>query len=213
MVLAVAAIPHLTVRVDGVNLCTRENFGAMTGSRRGQCAADCAHAADRDVPVTGAAAKQVIEETHVLRQRRVVGAGESADHRVGRHHTANQVVANRLGDGVSDRAPDHRMPRRIGVGITSGQHIAARFVAGAQRVGQRRPQPGGDDAAATVELGEPRLVVGGPDRRERRVWPDQQARAPRRRRIGRVRRVAAAHQPHPDTQFVDDAARQQADQI
>ncbi len=36
---------------------------------------------------------------------------------------------------------------------------------------------------------------------------------PAGRGIGRVRRVAAARQPHPGTEVVDDAPRQQADQI
>ncbi len=207
MLLAVAAVPHVTVRVDGVNVCTRDDFGAVPGRRRGERAADRAHASDRDVPVAGAAAEQVIQEAHVLRQRRVVGAGECADQRVGRHHAAHQIVGHRVRNRLRDGLIDHEPPR----GVVAD--VSARLVARAQRLHQRRPQPRGDDAAATVELGEPRLVARSANRPERRVRSDQQARAAARRRIGRVRRVAAAHQPHPGTQVVDDAAWQQADQI
>ena len=67
----------------------------MPGRRRSQRAADRAHAADRHVPVAGAATHQVVEEAHVLPQRRVVGASECSDQCIGRHHAANQIVGDR----------------------------------------------------------------------------------------------------------------------
>ena len=124
MLVAITAMAHLTGRVDGVNLCTREDFGTVPGRRRGQRAADRAHAADRDVPVAGAAAQQVVQKAHVLRQRRVVGAGECADQCIGRHHAANQVVGHCLGDRVSDRLVDDEPPR----GVVA--RMMARLVAG-----------------------------------------------------------------------------------
>ena len=91
-----SAITHLAVRIDRVNLCARDDFGAVAGRRGSQRSAHRTHAADRHVPIAGAAADQVIQETDVLLQRRVVGAGEGADQRVGRHHAAHQIVARPL---------------------------------------------------------------------------------------------------------------------
>ena len=44
------AVAHLTVRGDRVNLCARDEFGAMAGCRRCQRTGDRAHAADRARP-------------------------------------------------------------------------------------------------------------------------------------------------------------------
>ena len=94
----------------------------MTSRGRSQRTADRSHAADRDVPIAGAAAQQVVQEAHVLRQRRVIGAGERADQRVGRHHAANQIVGDRGGDRVPDRLVDHEPPRVVVV------HMPARLL-------------------------------------------------------------------------------------
>ena len=181
----------------------------MTGRRRSQRAADRAHAADRHVPVAGAAAQQVVQEAHVLHQRRIVGAGECADQRVGRHHAANQIVGDRVGDRMPDRLVDHEPPR----GVVA--HVPARAASSraAQRLGQRRPQPGGDDR--------------GSDGRTPRSPPRRLQR--RRRRMSTAARSAGRCGPRstdracttnsggapaaPGTQLVDDAPRQQADQI
>ena len=112
-----------------------------------------------------------------------------------------------------DRFAHHRLPGRLGIRITAGQHVAVCIVAGAQWFGQRRPQPSSHDPAAPVELGERSLVAGGADRGEVTVRADQQPGPAGRRGVGCVGRVAAPGQPHPGTEVVDDASGQQADQI
>ena len=140
--LVAKAIAHLAIGVDAVNLCTRDDFGAMAGRGSGQRAADRAHAADRYIPVAGAAAQQVIQEAHVLHQRRIVGAGERADQCVGGHHAADQIVVHRVGDRVPDRFTHHRLPGHLGIRITAGQHMAvrasSRVRSGSVSVGQSR---------------------------------------------------------------------------
>ncbi len=118
-----------------------------------------------------------------------------------------------FGDRVPDRPADHRLPRLLCARIAAGEDVFERVVSGLQRCGHRRPQPRGDDPGAPVELGERLGIACRADGGERRFRPDQQAGLSAGRRIGRVRRIAAPRQPHPHTEIVDDAPRQQAHQI
>ena len=148
-------------------------------------------------------------------QRRVVEAGEGTDQRVGGDHAADQVVAHRVGDGVPDRLLDYCPPcgrRRISRVPSSS---AAHLLAGGQRFEQRGPESVGHQAAAPVELGESRSR-----RRPRRSRRIRVRRATRRAvRTARplpgrgVRRKRAPGQPHRGAQVLDDARRQQADQV
>ena len=213
MLPAVEGVAHLTLRFDRVNLCTGGDFGTMPGGCRCECPADRTHAADRHIPFAGAAAQQVIQEADVLQQRWIVGPGERADQRIGGHHTADQIAADGFGDRVPDRPADHGLPRLLCTGITAGEDMLERVVAGLQRCRHRRPQPRGDDPGATVELGERLGIAGRTDGVERRFRPDQQAGLSAGRRIRCVRRIPASRQPHPHTEIVDDAPRQEAHQI
>ena len=209
MLVVVMAVAHLTVRVDGVNLCVGDDFGAVTGCDNGQRRADRPHAADRDVPFPDSAADQVIEETDVLLQRRVVESGEGADQRVGRDHAAHQIVAEGIGDCPTDRPLDHGPPRRRGLGRAFGDGCAG-LLAGEQRFQQGRPQSLGHQAAALVERGERPLVIEGADGTERVLRAHQQPGAARGGRVGGVRRVRSRSQPDRRTEVVENARRQQA---
>ncbi|CNZ40079.1 Uncharacterised protein [Mycobacterium tuberculosis] len=87
-VATVAVVAHRTVWIKGENVCTGDYFGAVAGSCRGQGRGHRPHAADWDVPDSGAPTDQVIQEADVLHQRRFVHAGEGADQRVGGDHPA-----------------------------------------------------------------------------------------------------------------------------
>ncbi len=62
------AVAHLAVGSDREDVSATSNFDAMPPGCRRQRVGDGAHAADRDVPVTGAAAEQVVQEADVLSQ-------------------------------------------------------------------------------------------------------------------------------------------------
>ena len=158
----------------------------MAGRCRGQRSADRAHAADRHVPIAGAATQQVIQEADVLQQRWIVRPRERADQGIGGHHTADQVAADGFGDRVTDRAADHRLPGLLCAGITAGEDMVERVVSGLQRCGHRGPQPRSDDPGAAVELGERLGIACRADGGERRFRADQQAGLPAGVRIGRI---------------------------
>ena len=185
----------------------------MRGRGRCQCRRHRAHAADRYVPHPGAPAQQVVEEAHVLPQRRVAQTGERADKRIGGHHAADQIAADGIGDRMSQRALDERLPRRRGIRPAVLHDIAPGLLRVDQRPQQRRPQGLGDCPAAAVELLETRLVRAGSHRVERRVRSDQQTAASAVGRVGRVGRVTAPPEAHRGTEIVEDPRRQQADQI
>ena len=108
----------------------------------------------------------------------------------------------------ADRLVDHRSATR-----RRRPHACApssRVHSGCSSVGHSRDVT---HAAASVELVEARLVTAGADRAERRRRSDQQPGPAAGRGVGRVRRVAAPHQPHPGAEVVDDAPGQQAHQI
>ncbi len=218
-----APVAHLAVGGDRRNLRPGDDLGAVPASGRLQCAGDCSHSTDRNVPLAGAAAEQVVEQADVLGQRRVAESGERSDQRIGGHHPADQIAADRLGDGQPDRLLDQRRPRRRGVGAAGLQHLPAGVLAAAQRFGQRRPQRFGHRPATPVEVGETTLVAGGAHRRERRsrrsggrsigVGTDQQSGAATVARVRRVGGIAAPGQPDRSAEILDDAGRQQAHQI
>ena len=212
MLVVVPPITHLTARVDPVNLCAGDDLGAVGGRGGGQRRADCAHPTDGDVPVADPAAQQVVQKADVLLQRRVVELGEGPDQRVGRHHTAHQVVIECVDDRGADRPLGHVVPRpgRIRMGR---DHGGAGLFAGAQRLQQRGPQPFGDQPAAPVELSEAVFVAVGADRVERAAAADQQAGTPGRHRVGAVRRIRPWCQPYRRAEVVEDGRRQQAHQI
>jgi hypothetical protein len=56
MLCTVAAVPHVAVWIDGENLCAGDDFGSISGRRRGERTGDGAHAADGHIPVAGTAA-------------------------------------------------------------------------------------------------------------------------------------------------------------
>ncbi|GAB7142945.1 hypothetical protein LRC484719_15330 [Mycobacterium riyadhense] len=199
------AVTHLPVWVDGENVCAGGNFGTMAGGRGGQARRHRAHAADGDIPVSGAPAEHVVQKANVLPQRLIVEAGEGADQCIGGDQTPDQVVAHRVDDGVSDRIIDHGSPGGRGLGVAAGEHSPTGLLAGGHWFEQRRPELFGHQPAAPVELGEPVLITGGADRSERVLRPDQQARAPGRSRVGGVRRKLTPRQSDRDTQVGHDA--------
>ena len=68
-----AADRHLAVGGDRGHLGVGAQVGPGLPSRALELGADAAHAADRDVPVAGAAADHVVQEAAVLAQTLVVG--------------------------------------------------------------------------------------------------------------------------------------------
>ena len=155
----------------------------------------------------------MVEEAHVLAQRRIVEAGEGADERVGGDDPAHQIAVDGIGDRATQWALDQRLPRRRRIRAAAVGHKSAGLPAPQQRLGHGRPQRSGQRAAAAVELGESGLVAGRPDRREAVLRSDQQAAAPAVDRIRGVGGVPPPGQPHPGTEIVQDARRQQADKI
>ncbi len=131
MFVVASAIAHVTVRGDRDSFRAGHYFGAVSGGGGGQPRGHRTHATDRDVPVTGAAAEQVIEEADVLGQRWLVEPGEGADQRVGSDHATNQVIVHRGGDGAPDRFLDHGVPGAECLGGATVHHGAAGLVAGA----------------------------------------------------------------------------------
>lgn len=104
-----------------------------------------AHAADRDVPGSGAAADHVVEEAAVLPQGRVVGVGEGADEGVGEDDSADEVV----GEGVLDGDPEGLLEEDApGVLVVDA---AAQLVAGGEGFGEGGEDLLGEAAGHAVE--------------------------------------------------------------
>ena len=181
-------------------------------ARRGQRAADRAHAADRHVPVAGAAADQVVEEAHVLPQRFVVGAGERPDQRVGRHHSADQIVAHRGGDRLRRSAGRSSTASRTASSPPSAtRRCVSRVRSGSVIVGHSRDVT---VPAPTVELARtPASSAAAPTAAKVESGPISRPGPPAVGRVRRVGRIPPPRQPDPHAEIVDDAARQQADQI
>ena len=99
----------LAAGVDRDDLGAGHQLGAGGDRRRGQPVGDRAHAADRHVPVAGAAADEVVEEADVLGQGRPVEVGEGADEGVGGHDAAHRVVGERRPQRLPQRPLDQRV--------------------------------------------------------------------------------------------------------
>ncbi len=212
VVVAAASVAHVAVGCDRVNIGAGRDFGTMAYGGGGQRSADRAHPADRDVPVSGTTTQQVVQKTHILRKRLLVGTRERTDQRVGRHYPAHEVVAHRISDRVPDRSADERLPRGVRFGAATG-HVPARLRASAQWFGERRPQRLGDQSTASVEVGEARFVGSGADGPESALRPDEQAFASASGRIGGVGGIVAPHQLNARAEVLEDLCRQQTDQI
>lgn len=177
------AVMHRAVWGDGENVGIGRDFGTRTGRSGGQTRGHRAHAANGNVPVAGAPTEHVVQETDVLPQRFVIETSERADQRIGGDHAADQVIAHRGGDGPPDRLLDHGPPHRRRLLGGTVEDVASGLLAGPQRFQQRRPQPFGQQPAASVERVEPLLVARGTDRGEGGLRADQQAGATGCRRI------------------------------
>lgn len=201
------------VRVDAYRFVTGGDDGAR-GARGGcQRVGEGAHAADRYVPVAGAAADDVVEEAAVLLKRGVVGVGERADEGVGEDHAPDEVVGEVLLDRDTDRFLEQGPP---GLLVVDG---SAQFLAGGQRPGEGGEDALGDAAGHAVEaLPGPVLALGAGEPGERLAGAllttaDEQPGGPSVTFGGGVRGDGAGADPEVEPQFPDDLLGQQADQV
>ena len=171
------------------------------------------HAADRDVPVAGAATDEVVEEADVLAQVGPAHLGEGADEGVGRDDAAHRVVAERALEDLPQRAPDQRLPERVVADQRRDLGL------GAQRLEDGREDLLREVVHPAVEV-LPRGILPGPAGeggeagrgRLRVTVVDEQAAAGvagHRREGG----VAPPDQPHVEVEVGDHLPGQQRDEV
>ena len=120
---------------------TETNSAPVTDRRAGRDrrlrkrVGDRAHAADRHVPVAGAAADEVVEEADVLAQGRLVEVGERADQGVGGDDAAHGVVGERHRSSSSPSGRAVRASPELVV-TDEGAHVGARTAAARARSGR-----------------------------------------------------------------------------
>ena len=204
-------VVDLAVGGDAGDLGAGDDLRARLERGPPERAADGAHAADRDVPVPGAAADDVVQEAAVRRERLVDRGSEGADERVGQHDAAHEVVREPLGHGVPDRALDELRPE----GVVAER--LPRLAAGEQGIAHGREHRLGQAGGRLAEAAPGRDVARRADRgergggRRRIAGVDEQAgvRA-RKRRIGGV---APAGEPDVEAEVAPDLLRHEAHQI
>jgi hypothetical protein len=201
------------VRGDAQRLVAGGEDRARLARRVGEGVGERPHAADRYVPVSGAAADHVVEEAAVLLQGGVVGVGEGADEGVGEDHTAHQVVLEVLLHGGPDRLLEQHPPGLLVV------EAAAQLVAGGQRLREGREDPLGGAAGPAVELPPgPVLAVGTGEPGERLpgapfAAADEESGGPAVAFCGCVGGDGTGADPEVQRKVPDDLLRQQADQV
>ncbi len=179
----------------------------------GQGVRQRAHAADRDVPVAGAAADHVVQEAAVLDERGVVRVGERSDQGVGEHHAPHQVVVEVLLDRPPDRLLEQHPPGRLVV------DAGAQLRPGRQRFGEGGEDLPGDPPGRPVE-GPPAVVLALRAGQPREGLPgaglvaaDEQPAGAAAALDGRVRGHRALAYREAQAQVADDLRREEGDEV
>ena len=132
----VEPVAHVPLARDAEHLGAGDELGAGLARGAGELAGHRAHAADRDIPVAGAAADHVVEEAAVRVERGVVEVGERADQAVGRDDAADEVAREAGVDGLAEGPVDELLPDAV-VAETRAR-ASARVGSGSVRVGKSR---------------------------------------------------------------------------
>ena len=216
VVLPAVAVAHDAAGPDGRDFRRGQDGRAGVAGGPLQLAGDRAHAAHRHVPVARPAADQVVEETDVLLQVFVVGPGEGPDQRIRQDHTADQVAAQFLADGMPDGMFDHGLPR-LGRPGPGGERPC--FGPWQQRGGHGGPEGLRELPAGGVEPGEgAELAVGSADGGEGRrgggLVPVVHQQGPAAvLGVGGVGGIAPPRQFDAQAEVLDDLPGQEADQV
>ena len=96
---AAVAVVHRAAGPDGRDLGRRQDGGAGFAGGALELARDRPHAADGNIPVTGSAAQEVVQEADVLLEVGAVRPGESPDQGIRQDHAAHQVAVQPAGNG------------------------------------------------------------------------------------------------------------------
>ena len=134
--------------------------------------------------------------------------------RIGGHHATHQIVVDRVGDRLPDGSSKISLPGGRASGSPAAEDPTRAWLRVSSGSIMRRPQPLRDHPDAAVELGE--CPPHRRRRRSRRTSSGARSAArsgPRSAGSGVYGRVAPPGQSHPRAEVVDDARRQQADQI